>query len=150
MTTLGVACTSSTAWLAVAEGDVVRGVPDRIDLRAGLSAAEQLPAFLDDAGRAVRDGGPDRVVVLQAGQYDAGHGAWTDRIAMETLVRLACVQAGVPCSYVSRQYVKGAFKLRGKGGLDVLGKDALMPAGKYWNAGRMLAALAAAAAERKA
>ena len=150
MATLGVHCSSPTAFLAAADGDTVRPGPDRIDLRSGLSSEDQLPAFVDDVRRAVRDSAPARVVVLQAGQYEAGHSAWTNRIAMETLIRLVCVQDGVSCIYVSRQYVKGAFGLKGKGALDVLGKEELEPVGKYWNAGRMLAALAAAAAERKA
>lgn len=151
VTTLGVSCTPSTAYLAVVDGVAVRDAPDRIELRGGLSPADQLPAFADDAARAVRDSAADRVVVLQAEpRADGGHTAWTSRIAMETLIRLVCARAGVPCSYVSRQYVKGAFGLKGRGGLDALGKDELEVAGKYWNAGRLLAALAAGAAERKA
>ena len=150
MTTLGVSCAAATAYLAVADGDTISSEPDRLELRAGLSPADQLPAFAQDAARAVRDSGAGKVVVLQAEPtYDAGHTAWAPRIAMETLIRLVCAQADVPCAYVSRQAVKGAFALKGRGGLDVLGKGELEPSGKYWSAGRLVAALAAATAERK-
>jgi hypothetical protein len=151
VTTLGVSCTSSTAYLAAADGDMVAETPDRLEFGAGLSPADKLLTFADDVARAIRDSGAAHAVVLQAeATYEAGHTAWTVRVAMETLLRLECARAGVSCSYISRQAVKGAFGLKGKGSLDKLGKDELVPAGKYWTAGRLVAALAAAAAERKA
>lgn len=151
MTTLGVNCTSSFAFLSVADGDdvVLRG-PERLAFPAGLGLGEQLAAFADDASRALRDIAPTRVVLLQAsGTYEAGHMAWTDRIAMETLIRFEASRAGIDARYLSQQAVRGAFLLKGKGSLGQLGEGMVAPAGRYWKTGRLTAALAAIAAERK-
>ncbi|MDP9434225.1 MAG: hypothetical protein M3P93_03125 [Actinomycetota bacterium] len=151
MSTLGVSCTTACAFLALADGETVAPVPDRLEPAAGLGPEEQLPVFAEDVARVLRDCGGDRVVILQAEpRYEAGHTAWVPRLAMETLVRLESVRAGVPCSYISRQKVKGSLGLKGRGGLDALGKDELASAGMYWSAGRLVAALAAVAAERDA
>lgn len=151
MSTLGVSCTSGYAFLALADGGSVAAVPDRLEPAAGLGPEEQLPVFAEDVARVLRDSAPDRVVILQAEpRFEAGHTAWTARLAMETVVRLESRRAGVPCSYISRQKVKGTLGLAGKGALDVLGKDEVAAAGKYWSAGRLVAALAAVAAEREA
>lgn len=150
MTSLGVSCSSGAAFLALADGEAVSAAPDRLELRAGLSDEDQLLIFAEDAARLVREGAPGRVVLLQSeSTFQAGHTAWAPRLAMETLFRLVCAREGVPCAYISRQAVRGQFGLKGRGGLDALGKAEVEAAGKYWSAGRLLAALAAVAAERR-
>jgi hypothetical protein len=149
MTTLGVACTSSYAFLSLADGEeLVEDAPARLSLRDGLSEAERLPEFCRDVARALRDVAPAAVVLLRAGPgYQDTHNGWTDRIAMETLVRLECARASVPSRYVSHQAVQGALGLSGRGGLVKLGKDRLTRSGLYWTDGRHQAALAAVGAE---
>lgn len=149
MATLGVACTSSYAYLAVADGGaVVNGKPERLAFRDGLSEAERLVAFGRDVGRALRDAEASQVVILRAvSNHRDTHTGWTDRLAMETLLRLECAKADVPCRYLSHQAVKGALGLTGRGGLAALGADLVARSGRYWGDGRGLAALAAAAVE---
>jgi hypothetical protein len=151
VTTLGVQCTSSCAFLAVADGDaVLKDGPERLTFRSGLAGDEQLTAFAAEVAQLVRDVAPARVLLLQAvSNYTASHTAWVGRIAMETLFRLEAARAGVECSYVSHQAVKGAFALKGKGGLGKLGADSVTRTGRYWNEGRLLAALAAVTGEKK-
>jgi hypothetical protein len=147
MATLGVACTSSYAYLVVAdEGTVVDGKPERLAFRDGLSDAERLVEFGKDIARALRDAGASQVVILRAVSNHADtHTGWTDRLAMETLLRLECAKAAVPCRYLSHQAVKGALGLTGRGGLAKLGAGRVARSGRYWGEGRGLAALAAVA-----
>ncbi|QOC93485.1 hypothetical protein [Micromonospora craniellae] len=152
MATLGVACTSSCAYLVVADGEsVLQGKPERLAFRNGLSDADRLVEFGKDVARALRDAGASEVVVLRAvSNYTDTHTGWTDRLAMETLLRLECAKAGVPCRYLSQQAVKGALGLTGRGGLAKLGEGRIARSGKYWGDGRGIAALAAVAAEQRA
>ncbi|MDG4768025.1 hypothetical protein O7632_28615 [Solwaraspora sp. WMMD406] len=149
MATLGVACTSSFAYLVVADGEaVVDGKPERLAFRDGLPEADQLVEFGKDVARALRDTGASEVVALRAASnYTDTHNGWTDRLAMETLLRLECAKAGVPCRYLSHQAVKGALGLAGRGGLATLGAGRVARSGRYWGEGRGLAALAAVAVE---
>ncbi|WP_433294625.1 hypothetical protein ACQP2F_33585 [Actinoplanes sp. CA-030573] len=152
MATLGVACTSSGAYLVVADGEsVLEGKPERLTFRDGLSDADRLVEFGKDVARALRDAGASEVVLLRAvSNYSDTHTGWTDRLAMETLLRLECAKAGVPCRYISQQAAKGALGLTGRGSLAKLGKDRVARIGKYWADGRGIAALAAVAAELRA
>lgn len=147
MATLGVACTSSYAYLVVADEEaVVDGKPERLAFRDGLSDAERLVAFGKDVARALRDAGASQVVILRAvSNHTDTHTGWTDRLAMETLLRLECAKADIPCRYLSHQAVKGALGLTGRGGLANLGVGRVARCGRYWGEGRGLAALAAVA-----
>ncbi|MEV0732663.1 hypothetical protein [Polymorphospora sp. NPDC050346] len=133
MTTLGVACTSSYTYLVVADGAaVVEGRPERLAFRDGLSDAERLVEFGKDAARALRDAEVSQVVILRAvSNHTDTHTGWTNRLAMETLLRLECAKADVPCRYVSHQAVKGALGLTGSGGLAKLGVGSVARSGKY-------------------
>ncbi|MFJ6199882.1 hypothetical protein [Micromonospora sp. NPDC092111] len=147
MVTLGVACTSSYAYLVVADdGGILDGKPERLAFRDGLSEPERLVEFGKDAARALRDAGGSEVVILRAvSNHVDTHTGWTDRLAMETLLRLECAKADIPCRYISHQAVKGVFSLTGRGKLAKLGEGVVTRSGRYWGDGRNLAALAAAA-----
>jgi hypothetical protein len=149
---LGAYCISEHAFLTLVDrGEVREFQPERLEFRAGLSGGEQLDVFAADVGRALRAADPSLVCILQAvSRYTDTHTGWTQRIAMETLIRLSAAQAGFPCRYVSQQAVPGALGLEGRGGLAVLGRGYLSTVGKYWSQGRLLAGLAAAAEEKKA
>lgn len=106
----------------------------------------RLKGFMDDFGRVLADMRPDAVHIIQPETiYEATYGEFAPKAALETLIRLACLDAGVKVELVHRATVRAAL---GGGKLDELIAARIERVGKYWNAGRKYAA-AAALVERK-
>jgi hypothetical protein len=135
---------------AVEDGRVIDGVVERIPAPAGLEEHDRLWAVYDEVVRAINGIKPEKIVILcSESQYTASHKALTPRIALETVVRLASSKENVPVELLARPTVRSRLGLPKKGGLDTHLSQAIpTPVGRYWAAGRGLAAMAALAGER--
>ena len=146
--TIGIECKKQEVYLAVAmDGKLLEQEPQRLQVSAIHDQTARLRSFLDDVGRVLAEVKPDAVHILQPETiYEATYAEFAPKAALETLIRLACLDAGVEVELVHRASVRSG--LGGKGKLDDLIAAKITPVGKYWNAGRKYAA-AVALTERK-
>ena len=144
---LGIWAKKQEVYLAVAEdGVVVEVEPQRIEAPSVMEENERLDGFLTSIRHAIDEVSPDAVRILQPEQvYEASYSEFAPRITLEALVRLACVQAGVPVEVLHRMTPRSRTGLPRRGSLDDLISANVDPVGKYWNAGRKYAAVAALA-----
>jgi hypothetical protein len=148
MRVLGVTCSPKSAFLSLAEDQaIVAAGVSRIDVASQYEASEEMLSTLDEIRRALEGLRPDRVVVLkpelnQRMTYDQ----FGPRIALETLVRLATVQAHAEIEVMARPTVRSRLGLSKSGSLASRVAEVVPdPVGKYWREGRGIAALAALA-----
>jgi len=148
---LGIWAKKEEVYLAVAEDGVLVDVdPQRVEAPSIMDEHERLDGFLASIRDAVADLTPDAVRILQPEQvYQAGYSEFAPRITLEALVRLACVQAGVPVEVLHRATARSRMGLPRGGSLDAAIDANLESVGRYWNAGRKYAAIAALASESK-
>ena len=145
MRVLGVNCNTSEAHLAVLDdGAVVDGLTERLKPASGVEIGDRLLEFKADVRRALAEIRPAQVLILmpERRQPSASYQGLMPRIVIETLVRVAAAEEQVPLDLVTRERVRAALKIK-KGKLDDHVDLAGDPIGKYWKAGRALAALAA-------
>src|SRR6266849_4745093 len=145
---LGVWCTQSEILLAVAvDGKLVDGYTEKLEAPELLEASERLVGLLDRTSRVLEEVGPGTVRVLMPEQtYKATYSRMAPRTALDTPVRLAAVTKGIPVEMLARATVRSRLKLPKKGPLEAHISAAIaVPGGKYWGAGRNLAAAAALA-----
>lgn len=142
-------CDPRRALLAVAEdGGILDGYPEKLEPSAGLDDGERLVAFIDDGRRAFSAIAPERVALLlpEASGRGSTHARLSPRVVIETLVRVAAANQGIPLQLMSRPTLRSALNLPKSGTLedhlDAVGD----PIGTFWSTGRGLAALAALAA----
>jgi hypothetical protein len=145
---LGVECKKQAVYLAVADaGELVEAEPQRLDVPAIHEQTERLRAFLNDFGHLLTEAKPDAVHILQPEtNYTATYSEFAPKAALETLIRLACLDAGIDVEIVHRASVRSALG-SGKGNVEKLIETNIQVVGKYWNAGRNLAAAAALTAK---
>jgi hypothetical protein len=145
--TLGVACKKQEIYLALVEdGEVVAANPQRLEVAAVHEQTARLKEFMHDFGRVLAEIEPDAVHIIQPEtNYEATYSALAPKAALETLIRLACLDADVKVELIHRAAVRSAL---GGGKLDELIEAKIEPVGKYWNVGRKYAA-AVAMVERK-
>jgi hypothetical protein len=145
---LGVWCTKRYVFLALADdGTLLDEDPQRLQQQGMLDTTSRLPAFLSDFRRVLTEKRPDAVRILQPEQiYKAGYSEFAPKLAFETLIRFACSEAGIPVEVVHRNTARARTDLR-KGKLNDLIEERIEVVGKYWNAGRKYAAVAALAEE---
>jgi hypothetical protein len=149
---LGVTCSTGTALLSVVEdGEVVDATVQRVQVASLLEASAELESMLDEIGRALAQTKPDLVVLLlpeQSPRHKRTYQEIAPRAALETLVRLASVRAGIPIDVLPRATVRARLSLPRTGELSShVSEKISAPVGKYWSAGRDVAALAALAGE---
>jgi hypothetical protein len=139
---LGVECKKQEVYLALVEdGEVVAADPQRLEVAAVHEQTVRLKGFMDDFGRVLAEIQPDAVHIIQPEtNYEATYSALAPKAALETLIRLACLDASVNVEIIHRASVRSAL---GGGKLDDLIEAKIEPVGKYWNAGRKYAAAAA-------
>lgn len=148
---MGVTCESDRLSVAaVDDGSVLDGFVERIPAPAGLEEHDRLWAFQDEVVRAIRSIQPDRIVILcPESQYRATHKSLTPRIALETVVRMAGSAEKVPVELLARPTLRSRLGVPREGSLDSHLSSVIPNAvGRYWNAGRGLAAMAAMAGGR--
>jgi hypothetical protein len=145
---LGVWCTQSEILLAVAvDGKLIDGFTEKLDAPELLEASERLMGLLDRTNRMLEEVGPGNVRVLMPEQtYKATYIRMAPRAALDTLVRLAAVTQGIPVEMLARTTVRSRLKLPKKGPFEAhIASVVAAPVGRYWGAGRNLAAVAALA-----
>jgi len=144
---LGVACKKEEIFLALAEdGELVVHAHEKLKAPALLEETERLEGTLSDLGRALRELRPDIVRILRPEQtYEDSYARIAPRATLETLVRLACLDAKVPVELLHRNSARARLGLDGKGKFEANLAKTVKSVGKYWNAGRNLAAAAALA-----
>lgn len=135
--------------LAVAQdGELIDDSHQRVQSPALHEASEALQGILDDVARVIAEISPSVVRVLQpeTTRFKASYNAMAPRVTLETLVRLAAVQANVPVEMLHRATASSRLGLEREGGLEKHIAEVLpTPVGKYWASGRRLAAVAAIA-----
>jgi hypothetical protein len=146
---LGVECKKQLVYLALAEdGEVVDAEPQRLQVPAVHEETARLREFLGDFGRVLAETKPDAVRVMQPEQiYEAQYAELAPKATLETLVRLACDDAGIAVEVLHRATARSRV-FGTQGNMDKLIADNVEPVGKYWNTGRKYAAVAALAEER--
>jgi hypothetical protein len=146
---LGIWAKKQEVYLAIAEdGAVINEDPQRIDAPSIMETNERLGGFLTSFRHAVDDVSPDKVVILQPEQtYQAGYSEFAPKLALETAVRLVCDEQGVPVEVLHRNTARSKLGFARGGTLDSHIEAQLEPVGKYWNAGRKYAAVAALVGE---
>jgi hypothetical protein len=147
--TLGVACSKDEVLLAVAsEGSLEHDGHEKLVTAAVLEETERLQAMQADIDRTLLEVRPDRVRILMPEQtYKDSYTRIAPRVALETLVRLGCVRAGIPVEMLHRTSARSRLGVARRGKLEDLVVGVTKPVGKYWKAGRSLAAAAALAEE---
>ena len=146
-------CSTKAAHLALAEGGIIiDAAPLRLDVATQYESTKELEATLAEATRALASLRPDRVSVLQPEhnpRFKRTYGEWMPRVALETVIRLACLERKIPVELVPRPTVRARLGLDRAGDLaSQVPAVVAEPIGKYWSAGRDIAALAALAGER--
>jgi hypothetical protein len=144
---LGVACLKDEVLLAVAsDGALVADGHEKLTTAAVLEETERLSAMQTDIERVLAEVRPDQIRILMPEQtYKDSYARIAPRVTLETLVRLACVRAGLPVEMLHRASARSRLGLPRKGRLEDHIPKVAEPIGKYWNAGRSLAAAAALA-----
>lgn len=144
---LGVNCSSEQIYLAVAEDGAILAVqPERLTTAGLLEESERLVAMQDDVRRALGEIRPREVRIMRPEQkYEGSYGRIAPRATLETIVRLASVEAGVSLEMLYPASVRSRLGLPRTGPLKSHVPRVCEPVGKYWNAGRNLAAVAALA-----
>jgi hypothetical protein len=147
---VGVTCSAKTALLTgVENGSVIPMDVQKIDVAYQYEASREFVATQREVERGLAQPQPDLVVLLKPElmvrwTYDAV----APRVALETLVRLAAVAAGIPIDVLSRPTVRSRLGLPRSGDLASHVTACIPePVGPYWSAGRDVAALAALAGE---
>ena len=148
---MGVNITSSHAFFAVADdGVIVDGHVERSDVPQAQSGGVQLVEALADLNRRLAASDPALIAILQAEtNYTDTDVGWRPRMTYEALIRVAAGERQIPTEFLGRAAVRSRLSLGRKGKLaDHLGAagDAV---GRYWTAGRGLAALTALAAHEE-
>ena len=150
MRALGVVCRKDEILLAVADGGaLLEGQTEKLKAPAILEETERLQGLLEDLNRMLAEVRPDVVRVLMPEQtYDDSYARIAPRVALETLVRLAAVSAGKPVEMLHRASARARLGMERRGKFEShIPATVGEPVGKYWNAGRNLAAAAALAGD---
>ena len=127
------------------DGALIDHEPQRLQVPAVHEETARLRGFLVDFGHVLAETKPDAVRIAQPEQvYEAQYTELAPKAALETLVRLACDDAGVPVEVLHRSTARSrVFGRQGK--MDQLIDAAIEPVGRDWNAGQKYAAVAALA-----
>lgn len=146
---LGVWAKKQEIYLAVAEdGDLLDADPQRIEAPSIMDTNERLAGFQTSVRHALDDIEPDVARILQPEQtYEASYSDFAPKLALETVVRLACNEKGVPVEVLHRATARSRLGFARSGSLDSHIENEIESVGKYWNAGRKYAAAAALAGE---
>ena len=141
---LGVVCSKDEVLLAVSsDGKLVADDHEKLATAMVLEETERLQAMHEDIARMLVEVRPDRVRILMPEQtYKDSYARIAPRVTLETLVRLACVRAGIPVEMLHRASARSRLGFPRKGKLEAHMAEVAEPVGRYWNAGRSLAAAA--------
>jgi hypothetical protein len=146
---VGVTCTPHVAYLSLAINGAIAEAPvERVEVAAQYESSEELLSTLDEIKRALGQLRPDVVVLLMPEQsrHKRTYQEIAPRVALETLVRIAAVQEKIAIEVLPRPTVRSRLGIARAGDLaSHVGTTIADPVGRYWTAGRDVAALAALA-----
>jgi hypothetical protein len=148
---LGVWCKNDEVMLALAENrTLLQDSHERLKAPAMFEQTEGLRAVLDAMTRVLAEVRPDVVRVLLPEQtYRGSYTSLAPRATLETLVRLAAANAHVELELLHRSSARARVGMPRGGSFEGhIASVILEPVGKYWAAGRRLAAVAAIAEEK--
>jgi hypothetical protein len=150
---VGVTCTPHLAYLTLAiDGAVAETPVERVEVAAQYESSEELVSTLNEIKRALGQLQPDRIVLLmpEQGRHKRTYQELAPRVALETLVRVAAVQERIPIEVLPRPTVRSRLGIPRAGELaSHVATVVTEPVGRYWTAGRDVAALAALAGDTK-
>jgi hypothetical protein len=148
---VGVTCTPRLAYLTSAIDGAIADTPvERVEVAAQYESSEELLSTLDEIKRALGQLRPDSIVLLMSeqGRHKRTYQELAPRVALETLVRVAAVQDGIPIEVLARPTVRSRLGIPRAGELaSHVATVVTEPIGRYWAAGRDVAALAALAGD---
>lgn len=143
---LGVDASPTGAFLALVVEGEVQTTPEKLEWPAG-EATERLVPLLRSVQDMIAEHRIDAVCVLlpqRTRQPTHGYFGVADRVILETIIRLGSALAGRPAVLMERATVRARLGFPLAGTLeDYVERVLPQPAGRYWKAGRALAALAA-------
>jgi hypothetical protein len=144
---LGIVCSKDSILLALADdGQIIADRHEKLAVAAILEENERLTAMEAEVGRVLSEVRPDAVRILLPEQtYKDSYARIAPRAALETVVRLACVKATIPVEMLHRASARSRLDMPRSGSIESHMPAISEPIGKYWNAGRNLAAAAALA-----
>jgi hypothetical protein len=147
--TVGVSCTPHIAYLTLAVDAEIEEAPvERVEVAAQYEASAELLSTLGEIKRAFGQLRPDKVGLLMPEQsrHKKTYQEIAPRVALETLVRIAVVEAGIDIEVLARPTVRARLRIAKKGDLSShVGEAIGKPVGHYWSKGRDIAGLAALA-----
>ena len=129
---LGVACSKEEVFLAVgSDGTLIADEHEKLVTAMVLEETERLQAMHDDVGRMLAEVRPNRVQILMPEQtYKDSYARIAPRVTLETLVRLACVRAGIPVEMLHRASARSRLGVPRRGKLEDLVATVTDPVGK--------------------
>lgn len=147
---LGVVCSSDAVLLAVADGaKILTGVPEKLTTAGILEENARLGAMRSEFQRVLTEVQPQEVRILRPEQtYKDSYTRIAPRVALETVVRIACVEAQIPVEVLKPASARARLGLPRSGALKSHVPKICDQVGKYWSAGRNLAAVAALAGDQ--
>jgi hypothetical protein len=119
-----------------------------LEVASQNEASEQLVATLEDIRRTYAELRPDVIGLLKPEQSQRKHAydQLAPRVALETLLRVAAVDASIDIEVLARPTVRARLGIPRSGELGSHVSSVIAePVGHYWNAGRDVAGLAALA-----
>ena len=146
---LGIECKKQEVYLAVVENDrLLAAEPQRLEVSATQNESARLRGFVDSMSRVLAELQPDIVRILQPeSTYTASYTELEPKIALMTLIRLACVDANIPVEVLHRATARKRVGFPRGGNMGALIDESIEQVGEYWAAGRKYAAVAALAEE---
>jgi hypothetical protein len=152
MRALGIHCTGKKVFLAITQdGELVDDRDhEQLDAAAAFDTSERLVGLLTDVERTATEVKPDVARVLMPEQtYEDSYARIAPRAAFETVVRLGFARRGVPVEVLHRATARSRVGMSRSGKFDAqIPRVIAHPVGRYWNAGRRFAAIAALAEEQ--
>lgn len=140
---LGVNCSTTYVFVGLAiDGELVDVGPNsRLGWPGGSEETERLDEMLEDLRTMLRELRPSSASILlpEHNRKGSQYLQLRARIALETLVQLACVQLEVKVGMLSRPTLRAQLGLPRTGKLSDLVEEKVTPVGPYWTTGRSLA-----------
>jgi len=148
---VGVICTPRLAYLTLAIDGAIADTPvERVEVCGSVRVLGGAPVDARRDQARARAASARRIVLLmpEQGRHKRTYQELAPRVALETLVRVAAVQEGIPIEVLARPTVRSRLGIPRAGELaSHVATVVTEPVGRYWTAGRDVAALAALAGD---
>lgn len=113
MSVLGVNPAAGVLWLALIDDGLLAGSVDRVEQPKGMTEGRAWREMLETLTELLHDTKPDAVAVLDPGKHrDLTWKPTRCRVALETVLVMACDAAGVPVENVAHKTVETTLGVR--------------------------------------